>query len=48
MFLPEFTDMPKPMQKIFQGEGSISLPCQGSGAIGVWCNECVFGEIADD
>lgn len=48
MFLPEFTDMPKPMQKIFQGPGSISLPCQGSGAIGVWCNDCVFGEIAED
>jgi hypothetical protein len=48
MFLPNFEDMPKEMQNIFLRQGSISLPCQGSGAIGVWCNECVFGEIAED
>lgn len=45
MFLQEFTDMPKPMQKIFGGKDGISLPCEGSGTIGVWCDRCVFGEI---
>lgn len=45
---PEFNDMPKDMQNLFKGEGRISLPCSGGGCVGVWCNECVFGEVVDD
>ncbi len=48
MFAAEFDDMPKPMQQIFQGKNKISLPCEGSGSMGVWCNECRFGEIEED
>ena len=44
MFLPEFTDLPKPMQDLFKGEDKIDLPCQGGGNPGPWCEECVFGE----
>lgn len=44
MFVKEFTDMPKPMQEIFN---VISLPCEGGGVPGWWCEQCVFGEIEE-
>jgi hypothetical protein len=44
MFKPEFADMPKGMQELFRGDERIDLPCQGGGAVGPWCVECVFGE----
>ena len=47
MFLPDFNDMPKDMQNIFKGSGSISIPCEGSGYAGIWCEKCVFGKVVE-
>ena len=48
LFLPDFNDMPEPMQELFWGKDKISLPCEGSGVLTCECRNCVFGEVVED
>jgi hypothetical protein len=43
MFVPKFGDMPQEMQDAFKAD--LSIPCEGSGMVGMWCSECVFSSF---
>lgn len=43
MFGREFRDLPKEMQDDFAG--GLSIPCEGGGVLGTWCERCEFGEV---
>ena len=43
MFVRNFEDMPQHIQDAFNGE--LTIPCEGGGVLGTWCEQCVFGEI---